>query len=272
MPTTGSSAPPASTIDTAWDRRADGDHLIFETVIVVQEGIVYRTSSDSFTNAGWNHASRAGLIETDFARGLVAEHPDFSGFGSPLTFGYYRGTVASNFAAEHGIDNFSVTVHKGLPGAGVLAFRDTVAFTGSDDALSVVVERLGGTVGPASATLVSSHCSPGFATLTWADGDGAPRSVAVTCSSPNGCHTETVRLEPVSGAPVHPHRDQVAIIVAPTTWDPALLALGQFFDTLLSGFSPAWVVALAVPAALLAARKRRRPAGHTRSDRSAAGG
>jgi len=251
-----------ATIDASWDRRADGDHMVQETFVLVQHGVVYATSPDSFFNFGWATRSRVGLTAADFSD-AQGGHPDFTPFASPTTFGYARGTD-SDFDAEHGIDNFSVTVHAvSGPTPGVLAFRDAAAFVGSGGTLPVVVERLGGTLGTVSATLFTDafDCVPDQVDLTWADGDDAPQSVPVVCThASEGVLAFRFDLVGSAGTVVHPDRWDLAVAVAPADWGPALLGLGVFFQTLLSGLSPAWVLALAVPA-LLALRRRRRRAG-----------
>src|SRR5262245_26895834 len=80
----------------------------------------------SFTTAGWLTTSQDGLNARSFA-GPSGDHPYFTPFGAPMTFGYERGTLQSSIDSVHGIDNFSVTVHTAAAGAGVIAFRHRTA-------------------------------------------------------------------------------------------------------------------------------------------------
>jgi hypothetical protein len=88
-----------------------------------QDDIVYihRGSPSLLTTPAWTTQTRSNLIATDFD--AIAQcgtsctasnfidgtlHPDFSGTGSPIEFGFYRGnSTYTDFSTDAGIDNWT---------------------------------------------------------------------------------------------------------------------------------------------------------------------
>jgi YVTN family beta-propeller protein len=249
-----------STIDVSWDRRLSVDTVAFESFVLVQGGVAYRTSEDTFGLPFWQNRAHAGLVAADFDNG-GGGHPDFSASGGAITFGYYRRSDFNGTLA-HGIDNFHVIVRNQVP-AGRIAFQGTAGSGVEAHALTIAVERLGGTQGDVSVDLVIPlpDGSTDTQTLSWRDGDGSPSSVGLILPdlpAGSGCITLDLTLaNATGGAFIRPTRSTMALFVCPDDMDAELAHLLLDIQAHLSGFSPPWLLALAAPAALVARRARR---------------
>lgn len=99
---------PISTGNSAW------------VLLIEQDDTMYFSSRVAFSNWTWQSFQVGGLTAADFESsepGLHSNyaHPDFSGNGAPITFGYVftnsmldSGTITNN----HGIDNWAITVRQ----------------------------------------------------------------------------------------------------------------------------------------------------------------
>jgi YVTN family beta-propeller protein len=253
---------PIDRIDVSWHRRVFGETIVSESFLVTQSGVVYRTSPHFFFSPTWQTASREGLVAADFDDGSGGQ-PDFTSTGSAIRFGYVRETVFSG-VVQHGIDNFLVTVHTDPPNpAGTLGFRETTAVVQEHDGPFVRVHRDGGTQGDVSVDVVTERPdgTTDTQTLSWSDGDGNDKAALVIfLDLPDGSGARTARLRlqnPTGGANIQPDRDTMVMAVIPEAWPPVLAQLYLQLLALLGGFSPSWLLALAAPAALLAARSLR---------------
>jgi hypothetical protein len=254
-------------IDVSWDRRLFAETIASERFFVEQNSVVYRTSERSFFSPAWENDQRAGLHADAFTNGSGG-HPDFSDSGGPLRFGYVRRTF--NQTVPHGIDNFTVTIHREPPNlAGRLALQRTTEVVEEGDTPFVWVDRLDGALGAVSVTIrtLRPDGTSIDETLSWADGDTFPKNIlVVSLNLPPGAGARTARvtlLDPTGGALIDPARGKLAIIVFPDEWPPVLQQLFLRLNALFGAFSPAWLLVLAVPAAALAVR-------HARSRRRAA--
>lgn len=93
---------------------------------LVQGGVVYYYQPYLFCNQGtWTTQSLYSLTAVDFERPYwtgSTDHPDFSGSGEPITFGFWRGnsTLSSvGYTIYAGIDNWSLCV-KPIPAPGAI--------------------------------------------------------------------------------------------------------------------------------------------------------
>lgn len=248
-------------IDVSWDRRilppssqdgaARGGLSVGEGFFAEQGNVLYRTTEDVFSSFPWEPTMRTNLTAADFMDG-TGGNPDFSPSGGPITFGYYRRSPP-NTLVSHGIDNFRVIVHTGTFTAGRLGFETTAAAIVSGDVVTFTVARAGGTDGDVGVTVVIVHPGGGSSTrtLSWASGDGAPKSFSeLLVTGPGGARTARMTLiNPTGGATLSPFRSALVVFVAPSTWPPEMLSFFLLLQALLSAFSPAWLLAFAVPAA-----------------------
>jgi hypothetical protein len=236
--------------------------VALEGFLVQQNNVIYRTTERAVFLPTWQSDSRAGLVATDFDNGSGG-NPDFSTDGLPIRFGYFRRTTTGQ-TLGHGIDNFVVTVHPlGTNLAGTLGFEKALIVVRENDAPFVQVQRVGGTLGAVTAEVLTQR--PGGDTqvdaVSWSDGDGSPRSLLILgLDLPAGAGARTARLtfqNVTGGAAVSSTRGNMSIAVIPLNWGPALELLYLRLIGLLSALSPAWLLALAVPAAFIARRGRR---------------
>ena len=171
---------PIETLDFSWDRQHLSPGLSLERFVVVQDGVIYRGSGDFFFTSTWEPAGQSGLTGADFfsASGGV---PDFGPSGSVVSFGYARETNPTDATLIHGIDNFRVVVHPGAGGgpAGTIRFRVRSDAGVAGQFLPVIVDRVGGTAGTVTATVLVTT-SDGFSyteELAWAHLDGDPKEL-----------------------------------------------------------------------------------------------
>jgi hypothetical protein len=98
--------------------------------------------------------------------------------------------------------------------------------------------------------------------VSWSDGDDAPRSLLILgLDLPAGAGARTARLtirNVTGGASIHAARGRMSIAVIPLNWGPTLELLYLRLLGLLSSFTPAWLLVLAVPAAVAVRRGLRR--------------
>lgn len=249
---------PIASIDVSWDRRVDGEAPVNDAVAVFQNGVAYRTATQTFTANAWRHVDYPQLTAASFV-GANGQHPDFSSLGSPLLFGYYRSTPATA-TVSHGIDNFTVGVLT-APTAGVIGFEDTLLVLSGANAI-VNVERRAGTQGAVGATVNVVHPNGNVTThaVSWPDGNGDPFPVTVPIQmAGNGSQTARAHLGNVAGgASLSPHRSVLIIAVPAPGWPPELLDLYLSVQVVLAAFSPLWIAALSAPALFVGLRRRRR--------------
>jgi YVTN family beta-propeller protein len=248
------------TLDVSWDRRLLAESVALEGFLVEQSGTVYRTTERALFLPTWQSDSRAGLVAEDFDNGSGG-HPDFTADGGPLRFGYFRRTTTGQTLA-HGIDNFRVTIHpQGTTLEGTLRFETSLVVVREDDAPFISVQRIGGTLGAVSAEVRTERPDGGVQVdiVSWADGDDSPRSVLILgLDLPPGAGARTARLtfqNVTGGAAIHPSVGRMSIAVIPLNWGPTLEALYLRMLPLLGAFSPYWLLALAIPAAVAARRR-----------------
>jgi hypothetical protein len=78
-----------------------------------QGGIPYYGPDLTYTSTSWTTRSLPGLTAASFSDGSTS--PDFSASGGPIEFGYVRGNTnspgGSFYVTQHGIDNWSYTLH-----------------------------------------------------------------------------------------------------------------------------------------------------------------
>jgi hypothetical protein len=83
-------------------------------MIVVQNGVTYRTGGNGFGNTSWQTSTLPNLSANDFtdleATGLA--HPNFTSTGSELSVGYWRSTTipVPTISIVHGIDTWKITL------------------------------------------------------------------------------------------------------------------------------------------------------------------
>jgi YVTN family beta-propeller protein len=247
-------------IDVSWDRRLLAETIASERFLVVQNNVVYRTTERSFFSPTWQNDTRAGLHADAFDNGSGG-HPDFSEKALPISFGYVRRTF--NQTVPHGMDNFTVTVHRSPPNlAGRLALQKTAEVVEENDSVFVWVDRLDGAQGAVSVdmTTLRPNGTTIVETLNWADGDTFPKNIlVVTLTLPPGAGARTARVtmgNVTGGAILEPDRASLAIVVFPDEWPPVLQQLFLRLQGLFGAWSPAWLLLLAAPAFLLARRRR----------------
>ncbi len=252
-------------LDAAWDRIiADvdgGDGQVEEAFAVEQGETVYLTSVETFSSPAWSTVSRTGLAAVDFADEGGA-HPDFSAGGAPLALGYLRRTRNATPSFEfivHLIDNWSVTVHTGAGGAGTAGFASPAFAVAGDDAASIGVVRSGDPGGAAAVDVVlfPPASPPVVRTASWGDGEAGLVEVEFQAAE-IGATDDLVILglaleDPTPGLTLDPQRAQAQLLASQ---DPALVQLALVLQLLLSRFDAATVVALAIFAFLLVARRR----------------
>jgi YVTN family beta-propeller protein len=251
------------TIDVSWDRRLLAESVALEGFLVQQNNVIYRTTERAVFLPAWQSDSRVGLVATDFDNGSGG-NPDFTTDGLPIRFGYFRRTTTGQ-TLGHGIDNFVVTVHPlGTNLAGTLGFEKSLIVVKENDAPFISVARVGGTLGAVTAEVRTERPDGGtqLDMVSWADGDASPRSLLILgLDLPAGAGARTARLRiqnATGGASVSSTRGAMSIAVIPLNWGPALELFYLRLLGLLSALSPAWLLALAAPAVLLARRARRR--------------
>ncbi len=77
-----------------------------------QDGQIFVGPDITFNNLTWQTTALNGLTASDFSAGVL--NPDFSLSGGQITFGFVRSnsnTGSSGRATQHGIDNWSFTLH-----------------------------------------------------------------------------------------------------------------------------------------------------------------
>jgi YVTN family beta-propeller protein len=249
-------------IDVSWDRRLLAESVALEGFLVEQGGTIYRTTERALFLPAWQSDSRTGLVAEDFDNGSGGR-PDFTANGGPLRFGYFRRTTTGQ-TLTHGIDNFQVTIHpQGTTLEGTLRFQQSLVVVHEDDALFITVLRIGGRLGAVSAEVRTERPdgSVQLDSVSWADGDDAPRSILIIgldLPPDSGARTARLTLQNATGgAAIHPSEGRMSIAVIPLNWGPALEALYLRMLPLLAALSPYWLLALAIPAALAARRRRR---------------
>jgi hypothetical protein len=189
--------------------------------------------------------------------------PDFTEAGGLLRFGYFRRSTTGQ-TLGHGIDNFRVTIHpQGTTLEGTLRFEQSLVVVQENEAPFIRVQRIGGRLGAVSAEVLTERPDGGVQldAVSWADGDANPRSVLILgLDLPPGAGARTARLtlqNAMGGAAIHPSVGRMSIAVIPLNWGTALEALYLRLLPLLGAFSPYWLLALAIPAAVAARRRRR---------------
>ena len=78
-----------------------------------QGGLIY-IYHFSTPEAYWTTHTLLGMTAEDFVmKGYPTLHPDFSGGGAPIEFGFWRGnqTYSGGYTTVGGIDNWTVTLH-----------------------------------------------------------------------------------------------------------------------------------------------------------------
>jgi hypothetical protein len=83
------------------------------TFVVVQSGTVYIADIGNISSAAWSTVSRSSLTPSDFTPAGL----DFSAAGGAMQFGYVRSSFTTDQYGgdmRHGIDNWTVIVHKKL--------------------------------------------------------------------------------------------------------------------------------------------------------------
>jgi YVTN family beta-propeller protein len=245
-----------ATLDVSWDRQNVTPGFCFERVVLVQDGTIYRTGAQGFTVSTWQAASRTGLMAPDFSSASGA-NPDFGPSGGVITFGYARRTSPSDVGFVHGIDNFRVTVHQTGGGpAGSIRFRSTTSAVASGEFVGIELERVGGTDGPVTATVLVTPAfgSPFSFTLGWVHGDGAPKvHLHLALFSGSTAATDRLQITSVTGAASIGNRDAMAVLIYPPEWELEPLLLNLLL--VLAGLSPGFLALLAGPALLLRARR-----------------
>jgi YVTN family beta-propeller protein len=248
---------PITSIDVSFDHRVTQDAgSILERVVVQEDGILYSTAPQMLDSFFWESALHTGLTAEAF-ESESGTHPHFASVAHhELRFGYCSQNPVGMLLG-HGVDNFHVVVAPGLPG-GLIRFEHGVLVVPFFEDIPVTVRRVGGSVGIVGANL-TTDCEFGGvepSSLTWRDGDSSPRTVTVHCGFiQDGFLAFSVQLR---GAAVRPPNDTLAIILRNHDPGSALVVLFETLEGLLAAFSPAWFLALAGPAAVLAARRRRR--------------
>lgn len=86
------------------------DGFIEGGFVVVQNNVIYRTTSNTIDKGAWQTDSRSGLTATDF-EDSEGNHPDFSATGGVLQFGYYRVVtfLHSSVGEDDFADNYTVS-------------------------------------------------------------------------------------------------------------------------------------------------------------------
>ena len=257
---------PIESLDVSWNRIVYSGGPAAERFVVFQDGVAYRTAEEQFSDPAWTAVSHTGLDATAFDDGAGGQ-PDFSAFGTPIRFGYYRRNP-TGLLVEHGIDEFQVSVHAGPNAPGFLKFRSTFAILTPFDSVTAWVERTGGSQGTVGVTVLT-HLPDGTEEahpLAWADGDIAPKPVVVQAAPPpHGLESASLELtQPLGGATLSP----LPMII----WIPGVTPSIEDFMYALAGLaisalSPAWLLALAGPAALLAFGRRPGPGAWRRRNR-----
>jgi hypothetical protein len=252
-----------TSIDATWDRRRLNGVLVGERFCVEQSERLYCTwPLDLFSSADWENVNRRGLTPSSFDDGSGGQ-PDFSFSGAPLRFGYLRDTGGGELVQGHGIDNFVVTVHPGARNTpGRLGFDTWSVFADEMQQATIVLRRTVGTLGAVAADVRIEDPDGSVITrnVAWSDGDAAAKSIQV------GFHVEgnasaTARLtlvNPSGGATLDPERTEMTVSILSEELPTDLSALIGSLVALLAGVSPAWLLLLAAPAALLGWRSRNR--------------
>jgi YVTN family beta-propeller protein len=248
-------------IDVTWDRRLLAESVALEGFLVEQGGTIYRTTERAVFLPTWQTDGRTGLVAEDFDNGSGGR-PDFTANGGVLRFGYFRRSTTGQ-TLGHGIDNFQVTIHpQGTNLEGTLRFERALIVVRENEAPFIQVRRTGGRLGAVSAEVRTERPDDSVQVdnVSWEDGDDSPRSILILgLDLPDGAGARTARLtfqNTTGGVAIHPSEGRMSIAVIPLNWGPALEALYLRMLGLLSAFSPAWLLALAIPAAVAARRRR----------------
>ena len=88
--------------------------------VLMQNGLLYYRFTAIASGTSWTSLNAGPGTATDYVlypspdNGITSLHPDFSIFGAPITFGFYRnigGTALSDFSTTSGLDNWKTTVN-----------------------------------------------------------------------------------------------------------------------------------------------------------------
>jgi hypothetical protein len=80
---------------------------------LIQGGIVYIGPANDYGNTTWQTHALPNLAAIDFTEFAGSTHPNFSASGAPIHFGFFRFNAQTGsfpIVADHGIDNWSITV------------------------------------------------------------------------------------------------------------------------------------------------------------------
>ena len=105
-----------ASLDFGQDRISISGKDVGAAVALTQNGRYYIARYLSFNNTNWQREDQHCLQAANFVAsdGGPDGSPDFSSAGGPIQFGYARANPVPRLAAdfiEHGIDNWSVTIH-----------------------------------------------------------------------------------------------------------------------------------------------------------------
>jgi YVTN family beta-propeller protein len=252
---------PIDALDYTWDRQHVSPGVSGERIVIVQDGVIYRGPLGFFFDPTWEPTGRSGLAGADF-RSDSGGFPDFGPSGTAISFGFARETDPTDATRILGIDNFRVVVHQGSSGgpAGTIRFRVRSDAGVVTDFLPVVVDRVGGTTGNVTATILVTT-SDGISytqDLEWAHGDGSPKELFHLPSKlePDSVYTDRLRITSVTAGALIGSPDAMTLFIYPEGWDLEPLVLTWIL--ILASFSPAFLLVLAGPAIILAARRSRR--------------
>lgn len=116
-----------ATLDYSEDQRMLGAGVVATRPALLQDGVVYSTPGGIVSGVSWVTYSEQGLTHLQFANLVPAgdgmspgtQHPDFSGNGSPIQFGFIRANThfgpPSPLVLEHGIDSWTFTCFSETP-------------------------------------------------------------------------------------------------------------------------------------------------------------
>ncbi len=88
------------------------------SLLLLQNGIYYESSQDTIATGVWTPFPARSLDQPSFWKcagsGRESDHPDFTGTGTPIQFGYATreasSLVGTQISTQSGIDNWSVSV------------------------------------------------------------------------------------------------------------------------------------------------------------------
>jgi hypothetical protein len=162
--------------------------------VIVQDGRVYQSSYSVqvVDTRSWTNGSLSGLKATDFfALDYSVGTPDFSTSGGPMKFGFWRGSsrfrdwpvpADQTLIYEHGIDNFTVTIHPAPNRAPIARDDRFIIYTSPDWVMPETLHPLWNDSDPDGDTLtISSVADPdygsalldGHSRVSYALGDSA---------------------------------------------------------------------------------------------------